>query len=42
MVWELPFEWLGRALDAMWEKARLRLERRVLAATRITAYRLAA
>jgi hypothetical protein len=26
-IWELPFERLGRALDAMWEDAKLRLRR---------------
>jgi len=26
-VWQLPFEALGRALDAMWEEARLGLRR---------------
>ena len=25
-VWRLPFEMLGRALDAIWEKAKLRLK----------------
>ncbi len=26
-VWQLPFETLGRALDALWEEAKLRLRR---------------
>jgi hypothetical protein len=24
-IWQLPFEAIGRALDALWEKAKLRL-----------------
>jgi len=26
-VWDVPFEALGRALDAMWEEAKVRLTR---------------